>query len=237
VRSACGAEVPSAVTRLPSAWKPVLGSQLRQPYYHNLTDFLDGERRRFAVYPPERDVFSAFKLTAFDDARVVILGQDPYHGEGQAHGLAFSVRPGVTPPPSLRNIFKELQADVGCERPVSGNLKAWAEQGVLLINTVLTVRAHQPGSHRGKGWEQFTDAAITAVGEKRDPVVFVLWGAPARKKILLIDTSRHTIIMAPHPSPLSAKTGFFGSRPFTRVNAALKSAGRDPIDWCLPILS
>jgi uracil-DNA glycosylase len=212
----------------------VLGPELRQPYFRKLADFLDQDRRRFAVYPPERETFNALKLTPFDDVRVVILGQDPYHDEGQAHGLAFSVRPGVTPPPSLRNIFKELEADEGCPKPVNGNLEPWAKQGVLLLNTVLTVRAHQPGSHRGKGWERFTDAAITALGDKRQRVVFVLWGAPAQKKIPLIDTSKHTIIKAPHPSPLSAKSGFFGSRPFSKANTALRAARREPIDWCLP---
>jgi uracil-DNA glycosylase len=221
-------------TRLPASWKTVLGAQLRQPYYHKLTEFLDRERREHTVYPPEPDVFNALKLTPFDEAKVVILGQDPYHDEGQAHGLAFSVRPGVTPPPSLRNIFKELQADVGCPKPAAGSLVPWAEQGVLLLNTVLTVRAHQPGSHRGKGWEKFTDAAIAAVGSKDDPVVFVLWGAPAQKKLPLIDTARHTILKSPHPSPLSARSGYFGSRPFSAVNAALKASGRQPIDWCLP---
>jgi uracil-DNA glycosylase len=221
-------------TRLPASWKTVLGDQLRQPYYHKLSEFLDRERREHTVYPPEPDVFNALKLTPFDEAKVVILGQDPYHDEGQAHGLAFSVRPGVTPPPSLRNIFKELQADVGCPKPAAGSLVPWAEQGVLLLNTVLTVRAHQPGSHRGKGWEKFTDAAIAAVGSKDDPVVFVLWGAPAQKKLPLIDTARHTILKSPHPSPLSARSGYFGSRPFSAVNAALKASGRQPIDWCLP---
>jgi uracil-DNA glycosylase len=219
---------------LPASWRPVLGAQLRQPYYRKLTGYLDAERREHTIYPPERDVFNALKFTPFDEVKVVILGQDPYHDEGQAHGLAFSVRPGVTPPPSLRNIFKELQADVGCPKPANGSLVAWAERGVLLLNAVLTVRAHQPGSHRGKGWEKFTDAAIAAVGSKDDPVVFVLWGAPAQKKVPLIDTARHTVLKSPHPSPLSAKTGFFGSRPFSAVNAALKASGRKPIDWCLP---
>jgi uracil-DNA glycosylase len=186
------------------------------------------------VYPAEPEVFNALKLTPFDAVKVVILGQDPYHGAGQAHGLAFSVRPGVTPPPSLRNIFKELQTDVGCPRPAAGSLEPWARQGVLLLNAVLTVRAGQPNSHRGKGWERFTDAAVAAVGHKPDPVVFVLWGAPAQKKVPLIDTGRHVIVKSPHPSPLSAKTGFFGSRPFSAVNRALKAAGRGPIDWCLP---
>ncbi len=220
-------------TRLPSSWRLALGDQLRQPYYHKLDEFLQRERHAHTVYPPEPDVFNALKFTPFDAVKVVILGQDPYHDEGQAHGLAFSVRPDVVPPPSLRNIFKELQADVGCPKPPNGSLEPWAKQGVLLLNTVLTVRAHEPHSHRGKGWERFTDAAITVVGTKSDPVVFVLWGAPAQKKIPLIDTNRHTILKAPHPSPLSARSGFFGSRPFSAVNAALTAAGEEPIDWCL----
>lgn len=216
-----------------TSWQPVLGDQLREPYFQTLTEFLDRERREYTVYPAEADVFNAFTLTLFDAVKVVILGQDPYHDEGQAHGLAFSVRPGVTPPPSLRNIFKELQADIGCPKPANGNLEPWAEQGVLLLNTVLTVRAHKPHSHRGNGWERFTDAAIAAVGAKSEPIVFILWGAPAQKKIPLIDTRRHTILKAPHPSPLSAHSGFFGSRPFSAANAALIAAGREPIDWCL----
>jgi uracil-DNA glycosylase len=219
--------------RLPPSWRPALGDQLRQSYYPKLTEFLDRERREHAVYPPAHDVFNALKLTPFDKVRVVIIGQDPYHDEGQAHGLAFSVRPGVTAPPSLRNIFKELQADVGCPKPANGDLTQWAKQGVLLLNTVLTVQAHQPGSHHGKGWETFTDAAIAAVEKKPEPVVFVLWGAPAQKKLPLIDTSRHTVLKSPHPSPLSARLGFFGSRPFSTVNSALKAAGGKPIDWCL----
>jgi uracil-DNA glycosylase len=219
--------------RLPVDWRPMLGDQLGEPYYHALTEFLDDERRAHTVFPPEADVFNAFRLTPFDMVKVVILGQDPYHDDGQAHGLAFSVRPGVTSPPSLRNIFKELQTDLGCPKPETGNLEPWAKQGVLLLNTVLTVRAHEPHSHRGKGWEQFTAAAIAAVAAKAQPVVFVLWGGPAQKKAVLIDSTRHTILKAPHPSPLSAHSGFFGSRPFSAVNAALTAAGHDPIDWRL----
>jgi uracil-DNA glycosylase len=220
-------------THFPASWCPILGNQLRQPYFQALTQFIDAERREHTVYPPKADVFNAFALTPFDALKVVILGQDPYHDEGQAHGLAFSVRPGVKPPPSLRNIFKELQSDIGCAKPANGNLEPWAKQGVLLLNTVLTVRAHEPHSHRGQGWERFTDAAIAAIGARSDPVVFVLWGAPAQKKTPLIDPARHTILKAPHPSPLSAHSGFFGSKPFSAVNAALSRAGRDPIDWCL----
>jgi uracil-DNA glycosylase len=213
----------------------VLGDQLRQPYFRELMSFIDEERREHTVYPPEPDVSNAFRLTPYESVKVVILGQDPYHGEGQAHGLAFSVRPGVRPPPSLKNIFKELHTDVGCSAPKDGSLEPWARQGVLLLNAVLTVRAGQPNSHRGKGWEQFTDAAISAVSARTERVVFVLWGGPAQKKLSLIDTTRHAVLKSPHPSPLSAKTGFFGSRPFSAVNAALRAAGQEPIDWCLPV--
>jgi uracil-DNA glycosylase len=212
-----------------------MGDQLRQPYFRKLDEFLDAERSEHTVYPPEPDVFNAFKLTPYDTVKVLILGQDPYHGEGQAHGLAFSVRPGVTPPPSLRNIFKELQSDVGCPKPKNVCLEPWAIQGVMLLNAVLTVRAGAPNSHRGKGWERFTDAAIEAVSAKGEPVVFVLWGGPAQKKLALIDAARHTVLTAPHPSPLSAKTGFFGSRPFSKANAELEATGNDPIDWCLSV--
>jgi uracil-DNA glycosylase len=220
--------------RLPASWHPVLGDQLRQPYFHKLMAFVEAERREHTVFPPEPDVFNAFKYTPYEDVKVLILGQDPYHDEGQAHGLAFSVRPGVTPPPSLRNILKELHDDVGCPKPKDGYLVPWAQQGVLLLNAVLTVRAHKPNSHRGKGWEKLTDAAIAAVSAKEELVVFVLWGGPAQRKLPLIDQSRHAVIKSPHPSPLSATTGFFGSRPFSAVNAALEAVGRDPIDWCLP---
>jgi uracil-DNA glycosylase len=220
--------------RLPASWSAVLGNQLDEPYYRELTAFLERERREHTVYPPEADVFNAFKLTPFAAVKVVILGQDPYHDDGQAHGLAFSVRSGVKLPPSLRNIFKELEADIGCSKPASGDLEPWARQGVLLLNTVLTVRAHEPHSHAGKGWETFTDAAIQRVSAKTEPVVFVLWGAPAQKKLPLIDTARHTVLKSPHPSPLSANRGFFGSRPFSTINAATEAAGNTPIEWCLP---
>jgi uracil-DNA glycosylase len=220
--------------RLPASWRPVLGDELRQPYFHKLTTFVEQERPEHTVFPPEPDVFNAFTLTPYANVKVLILGQDPYHDDGQAHGLAFSVRSGVTPPPSLRNILRELHTDVGCPNPANGCLEPWARQGVLLLNAVLTVRAHQPNSHRGKGWEKFTDAAIAAVSAKDEPVVFILWGGPARKKLPLIDTSRHTVLTAPHPSPLSAKNGFFGGRPYSTANAALAAGGREPIDWCLP---
>jgi uracil-DNA glycosylase len=221
---------------LPHAWQAVVGDETAKPYFQKLRDFLEKERKEHAVYPPEDEVFTALQLTPFDDVKVVILGQDPYHGPGQAHGLAFSVRPGVKPPPSLRNIFKELHADLGCRIPDNGYLVPWAKQGVLLLNTVLTVREGEAHSHKGKGWEEFTDAVIRAVGHRPDEVVFVLWGAPAGKKTELIDTERHTVVQSVHPSPLSARRGFFGSRPFSRINEALEKAGKSPIDWQIPDL-
>jgi len=219
-----------------AAWKPVVGAELDKPYYHELTEFLEEERRHHTVFPPKDEVFTALELTPFDRVRVVLLGQDPYPGEGQAHGLAFSVRPGVRPPQSLVNIFKELHDDLGCRIPDNGYLAPWAERGALLLNTVLTVRAHAPNSHKGKGWEKFTDAIIRAIGEREDPVVFLLWGGHAQKKIKLIDTDRHAIVQSAHPSPLSARNGFFGSRPFSKVNDALRGFGKPPIDWQLPDL-
>ncbi len=219
---------------LPPSWSAVLAEEVHQPYFVQLRDFVENERRQFAVYPPAEDMFQAFALTPYSKLRVVLLGQDPYHDEGQAHGLCFSVPPGVSPPPSLKNIFRELRDDVGCPIPDHGCLSAWARRGVLLLNTVLTVRAHQPHSHQGKGWERFTDAVIQKVSRKRSPVVFVLWGRPAQQKRALIDTSRHAIIEAAHPSPLSANRGFFGSRPFSAVNRLLAERGRTPIDWQLP---
>jgi uracil-DNA glycosylase len=221
---------------LPKSWRPVVGDETKQPYFRQLEEFLDEERSRHTVYPPEDEVFTALELTSYDNVDVMILGQDPYHDENQAHGLAFSVRPGVRPPPSLMYIFRELRDDLGCSIPNNGYLVPWAEQGVLLLNAVLTVRAHQPNSHKGKGWETFTDAVITKVGRKDDPVVFVLWGSYAQKKVELIDTSRHTIIRSAHPSPLSARRGFFGSRPFSKINRALRTAGKQEIDWQLPDL-
>ena len=221
---------------LPPSWQAVVGDELEKPYFHRLRDFLEKERKEHTVYPPEDEVFTALRLTPYDETKVVILGQDPYHGPGQAHGLAFSVQPGVKPPPSLRNIFKELHADLGCKIPNNGYLVPWAEQGVLLLNTVLTVREGEPNSHKGKGWEKFTDAIIRTVGHKPEEVVFVLWGAHAGKKIELVDTDRHTIVQSVHPSPLSAKRGFFGSRPFSQINEALRKAGKPEIDWQIPDL-
>lgn len=215
-------------------WNPLLRDQFQQPYWKQLQGFVRAERRRHTVYPPHDEVFAALHLTPYRDVKVMILGQDPYHGPGQAHGLCFSVRRGVDPPPSLANIFAELESDLGCRRPDHGNLEHWARQGVLLLNATLTVRARTAASHQRKGWETFTDRVIEVVNDKPEPVVFVLWGSSARTKKALVDTRRHTVIESPHPSPLSAHRGFFGSRPFSRANAALREAGRQPIDWCIP---
>lgn len=215
-------------------WQKILTEETDKPYFKDLQNFLEKERRIHTIYPPEEEVFTAFTHTPYDEVRVLILGQDPYHDEGQAHGLAFSVRSGVKPPPSLVNMFKELHEDIDCEKPDQGCLIPWAQQGVLLLNTVLTVRAHQPHSHRDKGWEIFTDAVIGRVNERTTPVVFVLWGSAAQKKANMIDTSRHTIIQSAHPSPLSAHRGFFGSRPFSAMNKALHEAGQPQINWTLP---
>lgn len=222
--------------KLPSSWKRPLAAELKAPYFQQLSEFVDGERAEHDVYPPEDEVFSAFEHTPFPRADVVILGQDPYHDEGQAHGLAFSVRPGVTPPPSLRNIFRELKDDLGCKAPNNGYLVPWADQGVLLLNAVLTVRAHRPNSHRNKGWERFSDAVFRLLGRRDKSVVFVLWGGNAQRKGRLVDGGRHTLIRSAHPSPLSAKNGFFGSRPFSAVNRALRAAGEPEIDWQVPDL-
>jgi uracil-DNA glycosylase len=214
-------------------WNPILRGEFAKPYWPPLQAFVAAERRHHAVYPPPEEVFAALHLTPYAHTRVLILGQDPYHGPRQAHGLCFSVRRGVAIPPSLANIHQELAADLGIPPPDHGNLEAWAVQGVLLLNTTLTVRAGRAASHAGKGWETFTDEVIRQVSAKPHPVVFILWGSHARKKKALIDTARHTIIESAHPSPLSAHQGFFGSRPFSRTNAALIAAGLDPIDWRL----
>jgi uracil-DNA glycosylase len=214
-------------------WNPILRGEFDKPYWHDLTQFVADERRQHTVYPPHEAVFAALHLTPYSDARLLVLGQDPYHGPRQAHGLCFSVPRGIGIPPSLANIHRELATDLDLPIPDHGNLEAWARQGVLLLNATLTVRAGQAGSHQGKGWEAFTDEVISVVNAKDDHVVFVLWGAYARRKRGLVDTSRHTVIESAHPSPLSAHNGFFGSRPFSRANAALEAHGQQPIDWAL----
>jgi len=214
-------------------WNPVLRGELAKPYWEELQAFVAAERGQHPVYPPHPEVFTALHLTPRASTKVVILGQDPYHGPGQACGLAFSVRPGVRIPPSLRNVFLELQADLGLPAPASGSLEPWARQGVLLLNTTLTVRGGASASHQGKGWETFTDEVIRAVATKPERVVFILWGAAARRKRALLDPARHVVLESAHPSPLSASSGFFGSRPFSRANAALLEAGREPVDWRL----
>ncbi|MDJ0769769.1 MAG: uracil-DNA glycosylase [Ilumatobacter sp.] len=214
-------------------WNPLLRGEFEKAYWKQLIGFVADERRRATVYPPHEDVFAALHLTPYADTRVLILGQDPYHGPKQAHGLCFSVRRGVRVPPSLANIHQELADDVGVSIPDHGDLEPWARQGVLLLNATLTVRAGQAGSHQGKGWETFTDEVIRTVDAKPDHVVFILWGGYARRKKSLVDGERHTIIESPHPSPLSAHNGFFGSKPFSRANDALAAHGQPTIDWSL----
>lgn len=217
--------------RVPAAWRPLLAEVLASPEYRALERFVDEERARGPVYPAARDVFAALERTPPERVRVVILGQDPYHGEGQAHGLAFSVRPGTPRPPSLMNIHRELASDLGHEIPAHGCLECWADRGVLLLNTVLTVRAGEAGSHAGKGWEAVTDAALTALAARTAPIVFVLWGAHAQRKAKLLEGPRHHVMRGVHPSPLSAHRGFLGSRPFSTINRALELRGETPIDW------
>ena len=215
-----------------ASWKKALSAEFKKPYFPQLTKFVADEYQSQVIFPQAKDMFNALKVTPYEASNVLILGQDPYPNADQAHGLAFSVHPGVKPPPSLVNIFKELATDLGRKR-TEGCLTGWAEQGVLLLNSVLTVRAHHPGSHKGKGWETFTDAIIRALDAREEPVVFVLWGKYARDKKALIDTARHTIIESSHPSPMAANDGFFGSKPFSRVNQALVKNGLQPIDWQL----
>ena len=214
-------------------WDDLLSPETQKPYFSALQAFVRSERERYEVYPPEELVYDAFRRTSFLQTKVVILGQDPYHGEGQAHGLAFSVQPGMAHPPSLRNIMKELHDDLGIPIPQSGSLIPWAEQGVLLLNTTLTVRAHEAGSHHGHGWETFTDHVISAINEKTERCVFLLWGASAQRKKGLLTRTHHVIIESAHPSPLSAHRGFFGSKPFSQANHALQEAGRSTVDWTL----
>jgi uracil-DNA glycosylase len=220
---------------VPASWRRQVGGEVEKPYFRRLEEFVERERGEFEVYPAEEETFQALELTPFKKVNVVLLGQDPYPGPGQAHGLCFSVKPGVTPPGSLRNIFKELKSDIpGFRVPNNGYLAGWARQGVLMLNTVLTVRAGAIGSHRGKGWETFTDAVIERVNAKKDPVVFLLWGRDAQGKAGMIDGGRHPVLRAAHPSPLSARHGFLGTRPFSAANRALRDAGRPEIDWQVP---
>lgn len=212
-------------------WLEPLKPEFSKPYYRKLYQTVNEEYRTHQIFPPADDIFNAFALTPLHEVKVVILGQDPYHGEGQAHGLCFSVKPDVEIPPSLVNIYKELQDDCGCEIPNNGYLTKWAKQGVLLLNTVLTVRAHQANSHRGIGWEEFTDAAIRILNEQDRPMVFILWGRPAQMKKSMLTNPNHLLIESPHPSPLSAYRGFFGSRPFSRTNKFLREHGIKEIDW------
>jgi len=218
-------------------WAELLNDELNEPYYQELRKFLIDEYSTRKIFPNMYDIFNALHFTSYAATRVVILGQDPYHEPGQAHGLSFSVLPDVPPPPSLMNIFKELRDDLGCFVPDNGCLKPWADQGVLLLNTVLTVRAHAANSHRGHGWEIFTDKIIRLLNEHERPLAFILWGRPARAKKSMITNPRHLIIESAHPSPLSASGGFFGSRPFSRVNNFLESIGEKPIDWQIPNLA
>ncbi len=218
----------------PADWSAILAEEFAKPYFADLQAFVAAERRTYDIFPAEADVYNAFACTPFNTVKVVLLGQDPYPTPGHAHGLCFSVKPGIAIPASLRNIFKELQSDLGIPPAKHGCLESWAKQGVLLLNTVLTVRSGEPGSHAKRGWETFTDAVLAAVNARPEPAVFVLWGAHAQKKKALID-SRHFVIESAHPSPLSASKGFFGSRPFSQVNAALESMGHKPVRWELSV--
>ncbi|MEO9476322.1 MAG: uracil-DNA glycosylase [Cyclobacteriaceae bacterium] len=217
--------------KIESSWKTLLKQEFEKEYFMQLTDFVKSEYEAGTVYPPGSQIFRAFDFCPVDTVKVVIIGQDPYHGPGQAHGLCFSVAEGVPFPPSLLNIFKELQSDLGKEIPPHGSLERWAKQGVLLLNATLTVRARQAGSHQKKGWEQFTDAAIQKLAEKKEGLVFILWGAYAQNKGAVINKERHHVIQSPHPSPFAAHRGFFGSKPFSKTNDFLKASGRTGISW------
>jgi uracil-DNA glycosylase len=219
--------------RFPDDWFNFLKSSIQSENFRELREFVSGEREIFEIYPEKEDVFRAFIETPFEKVKVVILGQDPYHGKGQAHGLAFSVKDGVATPPSLKNIFQELNSDIGVESPNSGDLTKWANRGVFLLNTVLTVREGQANSHRDRGWEEFTDSVIHTISKEKEGIVFILWGRPAQSKANLIDSTKHHIIQAPHPSPLSAFRGFFDSKPFSETNRYLKNRGDVPINWDL----
>ncbi len=216
-------------------WLPVLEPEFKKPYYKELYGFVKEEYETRTIYPPSEQIFTALHLTPLSEIKVLILGQDPYHNENQAHGLSFSVLPTQKNiPPSLQNIYKELEADLGCTKPNHGYLEQWAKQGVLMLNTVLTVRAHEANSHQGKGWEQFTDAIIQAVNKEDRPIVYLLWGGPAQRKIPMLTNPKHLILKAPHPSPLSAYRGFFGCKHFSQVNEFLANEGFAPINWQLP---
>lgn len=215
-------------------WVEHIQGEYKKPYYKSLYETVLKEYKTQEIYPPSKEIFKAYELCPYEKLKVVILGQDPYHGTGQAQGLSFSVKKGMPLPPSLQNIYKELSDDLSCPIPKNGDLRHWAEQGVLLLNTVLTVRAHQAFSHRGIGWEEFTDATIAAIEEKEDPVVYILWGSPAQSKRKMIHQKKRLILTAPHPSPLSAYRGFFGSKPFSKCNAYLEKEGLSPIDWTIP---
>lgn len=217
--------------KIEQSWKEQLASEFTKPYFKALTDFVKQEYASTRIYPKGSQIFNAFEKTPFDKVKVVILGQDPYHEPGQAHGLCFSVNDGIALPPSLQNIYKELQADLGIPPQASGNLERWAEQGVLLLNATLTVRAHQAGSHQNKGWEEFTDAVIHKIAEEKDHVVFILWGAYAQRKGGFIDPQKHLIIKSAHPSPFAVHRGFFGSRPFGKTNGYLVRTGQAPVEW------
>ena len=217
--------------QIEESWKEALKDEFKQDYFANLKAFLVEEKKKYVIYPPGPMIFNAFNYTPFNNVKVVLLGQDPYHGPGQAHGLCFSVANGVQKPPSLINIFKEIQSDLGIQSPSNGNLEKWTKQGVLLLNATLTVRAHQAGSHQKRGWETFTDAAITAISRNKTGVVFLLWGAYAQAKVSIIDQTKHFVLTAPHPSPLSVTRGFFGCKHFSKTNEILRSQGKTEIDW------
>ena len=221
---------------LKNDWGPLLASEVEKEYYQALADFLKEEYETHEIYPNKKDIFNALQYTSYDDTKVVILGQDPYHGPNQAHGLSFSVQPGIKTPPSLLNMYKELRDEYGYEIPNNGYLVKWAEQGVLLLNTVLTVRQGEANSHKGKGWEHFTDRVITLLNEREKPVIFILWGRHAQAKKKLITNTNHHIIESVHPSPLSARRGFFGSKPYSKVNAILAHMGEREVDWEIPNL-
>ncbi len=218
-------------------WDDILKEEMEQPYFGELMSWLDEEYKKHTVYPPRDLLFQALRLTPYHEVKAVMLGQDPYHGAGQAEGLSFSVQPGVKVPPSLRNIYIELKEDIGVPTPSHGSLVSWGKHGVLLLNTALTVREGKPASHRGKGWERFTDTIIRLLNERKQPMVFLLWGNHAAEKEVLINTEHHLVIRSAHPSPFAARKGFFGSRPFSRTNAFLQEHGQQPVDWTIPELN